>query len=103
MHTYAPGAVLRGQQALVADVKYRPVHRFTPSQMREVNDQLLRYMGLSHAGVGLILWPGDPVGSRLFEGRLPGGRARMARLRLSPLDEPDLLRRDLAGFFQGVS
>ncbi|MFC6592766.1 hypothetical protein ACFP81_12680 [Deinococcus lacus] len=64
--------LLRGQQALVADVKYRPVHRFTPSQMREVNDQLLRYMGLSHAGVGLILWPGDPVGSRLFEGRLPG-------------------------------
>ncbi len=102
---------------VVADVKYRPLDRLSSDHQREVNDQLLRYMGLTHAATGLVLWPGsDPEGepdpdsapasdlhlaggpSPATDRRvsvLPGGRARLVRLRLHPLDPPDQLRDDL--------
>lgn len=106
-------AVFDDGRALVADVKYRPLDRLTAQQHREINDQLLRYMGLSHAATGLILWPGRaeaarPASSYSAGGEpeaspesalphgprqaiqinlLPGERARMVRLRLHP-DDP---------------
>ena len=104
-------------EVVVADVKYRPLDRLSSDHQREVNDQLLRYMGLTHAATGLVLWPGsDPEGepdpdsapasdlhlaggpSPATDRRvsvLPGGRARLVRLRLHPLDPPDQLRDDL--------
>lgn len=57
-------AVFDDGRALVADVKYRPLDRLTAQQLREINDQLLRYMGLSHAATGLILWPGRAESAR---------------------------------------
>ena len=107
-------AVLRWgerSEVVVADVKYRPLGRLSSDQQREVNDQLLRYMGLTHAATGLVLWPGsDPEGDPDPGGDpasspgpandrrvsvLPGGRARLVRLRLHPLDPPEQLRDDL--------
>lgn len=100
-------AVFDDGRALVADVKYRPLDRLNPQQQREINDQLLRYMGLSHAATGLILWPGraETGHSAPAEGEettpetspyspqqalhinsLPGERARMVRVRLHPND-----------------
>lgn len=50
-----------GSEVVVADVKYRPLDRLGTDHQREINDQLLRYMGLTHAATGLVLWPGsDP-------------------------------------------
>jgi hypothetical protein len=57
-------AVFDDGRALVADVKYRPLDRLTAQQLRDINDQLLRYMGLSHAATGLILWPGRAESAR---------------------------------------
>ncbi|UQN09744.1 hypothetical protein [Deinococcus sp. QL22] len=102
-------AVFDDGRALVADVKYRPLDRLNPQQQREINDQLLRYMGLSHAATGLILWPGRADTGRpshldgnagetepqptpyspaqaLHINPLPGERARMVRVRLHPND-----------------
>ncbi len=100
-------AVFDDGRALVADVKYRPLDRLNAQQHREINDQLLRYMGLSHAATGLILWPGRAETGRLsgapgaepiLEANpyspqqalqinpLPGERARMVRVRLHPND-----------------
>lgn len=100
-------AVFDDGRALVADVKYRPLDRLSAQQQREINDQLLRYMGLSHAATGLILWPGraETGHSAPAEGEettleeapyspqqalhinsLPGERARMVRVRLHPND-----------------
>lgn len=81
-------------EALVADVKYRPVHRLPTEQQREIDDQVLRYMGLSHARTGLVLWPGRPQ-ERVWQGQLPGGRAQLARLRVHPLDSPEQRISDL--------
>lgn len=81
-------------EALVADVKYRPVARLPAEKQREINDQVLRYMGLSHARTGLVLWPGRP-GEDLWHGQLPGDRARLARLRIHPLDPPSAVRQAL--------
>ncbi|MFB9993273.1 hypothetical protein ACFFLM_14970 [Deinococcus oregonensis] len=105
-------AVFDDGRALVADIKYRPLDRMTAQQHREINDQLLRYMGLSHAATGLIVWPGRaetlrPVHQQSAEqapqpspvpapyapqqalqiDTLPGDRARMVRVRLHP-DDP---------------
>ncbi|THF71449.1 hypothetical protein E7T06_02190 [Deinococcus sp. Arct2-2] len=57
-------AVFDDGRALVADVKYRPLDRLMAQQLRDINDQLLRYMGLSHAATGLILWPGRAEAAR---------------------------------------
>lgn len=87
---------LSGPQALVAEVKYRPLDRLGSDQQREINDQLLKYMGLAHAHTGLILWPnGDGEAERLLIRDLPLGRSRFVRLRLHPLDPPEQLGRDL--------
>ena len=98
-------------EVVVADVKYRPLDRLSSDHQREINDQLLRYMGLTHAATGLVLWPGsdpegdpdpagnpdgtpDPAGDRRLSVLL-GGRARLVRLRLHPLDPPQQLGDDL--------
>ncbi|MHA0039688.1 hypothetical protein [Deinococcus sp. PESE-13] len=94
-------------EVVVADVKYRPLDRLGTDHQREINDQLLRYMGLTHAATGLVLWPGsdpeadldgaappDPTTDRRLS-ILPGGRARLVRLRLHPLDPPHHLDDDL--------
>jgi hypothetical protein len=81
-------------EALVADVKYRPLHRLPTEVQREVDDQVIRYMGLSHARTGLLLWPAHPQ-ERFWRGQLPGGRAQLARLRLHPLDSPEQRASDL--------
>lgn len=86
--------LLPGGEALVADVKYRPLHRQPTEWRREVDDQLLRYMGLAHARSGLVLWPSSPQ-ERLWQGDLPGGRAQLARLRLHPFDTPQQRVMDL--------
>ncbi|UTA52389.1 hypothetical protein [Deinococcus radiodurans] len=96
-----------GSEVVVADVKYRPLDRLGTDHQREINDQLLRYMGLTHAATGLVLWPGsdpeadldgaappDPTTDRRLS-ILPGGRARLVRLRLHPLDPPHHLDDDL--------
>ncbi|MDO4263840.1 MAG: hypothetical protein Q4C67_06545 [Deinococcus sp.] len=82
--------MLWGDEALVADVKYRPLHRLTTEQLRAVNDQLLRYMGLTYARTGLAVWPA-PLHESLHRGELPGSRARLGRIRLHPLDPPQML------------
>lgn len=87
-----------GGSALVADAKYRPLDRLNAEGQREINDQLLRYMGLLHASTGLILWPGlgaEDEGERCRVSTLPGGRARLVRLRLHPADPPQQLAADL--------
>ena len=84
--------------ALVADAKYRPLDRLSVEAQREINDQLLRYMGLLHAPTGLILWPGlgaEAGAERCRVSVLPGGRARLVRLRLHPADPPGQLAADL--------
>lgn len=80
--------------ALVFDVKYRAVDRFSAEQQRAVNAQLLGYMGLTQAAVGIVLWPA-PLDEPFFEGVLPGGRARLLRLRCHPFDPPGALKRRL--------
>lgn len=96
-------AVFDDQEAIVADVKYRPMHRLSTEQQRSINDQLLRYMGLAHARTGLVLWPGDGR-ERTWQGTVPGGRAVLGRLRLNPLDPPHEFAGDLASLgLQGVS
>lgn len=85
-------------QVLVADAKYRPLDRLSVEAQREINDQLLRYMGLLHAPTGLILWPGlgaEAGAERCRVSVLPGGRARLVRLRLHPADPPGQLAADL--------
>ena len=90
-------------EAVVADVKYRPVSRLATEQQRSVNDQLLRYMGVAHARTGLVLWPGDGR-EPFWQGHIPGGRARLGRVRLHPLDPPHELAGRLAHFgLQGDS
>lgn len=83
-------AVFDSGPALVADVKYRPVDRLATEQIREVNRQLLGYMGLTHAQTGVVVWPA-PAGEPFREDPLPGGRARLLRLRCHPLDPPGAL------------
>ena len=83
-------AVFDAGPALVADVKYRPVDRLATEQIREVNRQLLGYMGLTHAQTGVVVWPA-PAGEPFREDPLPGGRARLLRLRCHPLDPPGAL------------
>ena len=83
-------AVFDAGPALVADVKYRPVDRLSTEQIREVNRQLLGYMGLTHAQTGVVVWPA-PAGEPFREDPLPGGRARLLRLRCHPLDPPGAL------------
>lgn len=100
LHTLQPDllAVFPDDRALVAEVKYRPLDRLLSEQQREVNDQLLRYMAVSHADTGLFLWPGGDTqeeGERLRIREFPGGRARLVRLRLHPLDPPEQLSQDL--------
>lgn len=81
-------------EALVADVKYRPLHTVPTEDQGKLDGQVLRYMGLSHARTGLLLWPGRP-GERVWRSELPGGRAQLARLRLHPLDSPEQQLADL--------
>ncbi|MFC3859485.1 hypothetical protein ACFOPQ_01685 [Deinococcus antarcticus] len=96
-------AIFNEQEAVVADVKYRPMHRLSTEQQRAINDQLLRYMGLTHARTGLVLWPGDGR-EYLWQGQIPGGRARLGRLRLNPLDPLHDFTSHLASFgLQGGS
>lgn len=76
--------------ALIVDVKYRPLHHLSTEQVREVNRQLLSYMGLTYARVGVAVWPA-PEGEAWRETPLPGGRARLLRLRGHPLDPPGTL------------
>lgn len=83
-------AVFEDGSALVADVKYRALDRLPTEQIREVNRQLLGYMGLTHAATGLVLWPA-PGGEAVRETPLPGGRARLLRVRCHPLDPPGAL------------
>lgn len=83
-------AVFSTGDALIADVKYRPLDRLPTEQAREVNRQLLAYMGLAHAATGLVLWPA-PLKEPFREEPLPGGRARLLRLRCHPLDPPGTL------------
>ncbi|KEF34717.1 hypothetical protein RDMS_05705 [Deinococcus sp. RL] len=83
-------AVFDNGAALVADVKYRALDRLSTEQIREVNRQLLGYMGLTHAAAGLVLWPAAN-GEVVRETPLPGGRARLLRLRCHPLDPPNAL------------
>lgn len=80
-------AVFETGQALVADVKYRALDRLATEQTREVNRQLLTYMGLMHAATGLVLWPA-PQGEAFREAPLPSNRARLLRMRCHPLDAP---------------
>lgn len=96
--------VLSGNgEALVADVKYRPLHRQRTDWQNSVDDQLLRYMGLSHARTGLVLWPA-PAHLRCAPAELPGGRARLLRLRMHPLDTAEQRARDLQHLtFPGVN
>lgn len=90
-------------ESLVADVKYRPLQRQRTDWQNNVDDQLLRYMGLSYARTGLVLWPA-PAHQRCSEGALPGGRARLLRLRMHPLDTPEQRARDLQHLtFPGVT
>lgn len=89
--------------ALVADVKYRALHRLPTEQGRELNRQMLTYMGLSHAATGVVLWPALP-GEPDREEPLPGGRARLLRLRCHPADSPGTFQQRLAALhFPGVS
>ena len=83
-------AVFDAGPALVADVKYRDLKRAGTEQLREVNRQLLGYMGLTHAATGLVLWPA-PDGEPSGEEPLPQGRARLLRVRCHPLDPPGAL------------
>ncbi|RJF75302.1 hypothetical protein D3875_02075 [Deinococcus cavernae] len=77
-------------QCVVADVKYRALHRLPTEQIREVNRQLLTYMGLTHAATGVVLWPAM-TGETLREEPLPSSRARLLRMRCHPLDPPEEL------------
>lgn len=96
-------AVFDSGAALVADVKYRALHRLPTEQGRELNRQLLTYMGLSHAATGMVLWPA-PSEEPFREEPLPGGRARLLRLRCHPADPPGTLRQRLAALhLPGVS
>ncbi|GGL18798.1 hypothetical protein [Deinococcus radiotolerans] len=73
-----------GRRAAVLDVKYRDLSRLGTPQQRELNTQLLTYMGATHAPLGIVAWP-DPGGTSYQRTALPGGRAHLLRLNAHPL------------------
>ena len=80
-------AVFDSGSAVVMDVKYRALNHVPTEQGRELNRQMLTYMGLLHAVTGVVLWPA-PEHEPVREEPLPGGRARLLRLRCHPADPP---------------
>lgn len=76
-----------GDRATVLDVKYRDLTRLGTPQQRELNTQLLTYMGATHAALGIVAWP-DPRGTPDQRTAMPGGRAHLLRLNAHPLTPP---------------
>lgn len=91
--------VVQGRHAFVAEVKYRPLDRLNSEEVSKINSQIVTYMGMNHARVGLVLWPGqdeqDGNAERLKSGQMPHGRAFLGSLSLHPFDSLETLQRDL--------
>ncbi|PYE52005.1 hypothetical protein [Deinococcus yavapaiensis] len=85
--------------AFVADVKYRPLENLREEALRDINAQLLRYMGAYHAKLGLALWPSAHRFAPDIDA-LHGGRAFLGKVRVHPADDPSTIKARLHAALQ---